>query len=124
MWAMLLKRGQKTGGVSVTFRDVEAVGENGAKAHWDARYTFGATGNKVLNSIDSRFVINADGLIAEQVDTFDFWTWASQALGVPGKLMGWFPPFHHAVQRKARQGLDEWMARGKAGEAESPAGKE
>jgi len=108
---MLIKRGSKTGGAKIEFRDVAAVGEDGAKAHWEARYTFSATGREVLNKIDARFTFDKDGLILHHVDAFDFWTWASQALGPLGAALGWFPPFRASVQRKARAGLDAWMAK-------------
>jgi len=113
---MLIKRAAKSGGVKIEYRDVEAVGEDGAKAHWDASYKFSATNRDVVNRIDARFTFDGDGLILHHVDSFDFWTWAGQALGVVGTLLGWFPPFHASVQAKARAGLDAWMAKSSSGE--------
>ena len=52
----------------------------------------------------------AGGLIAEQRDSFDFHGWARQALGTQGLVLGWAPPFRGAVGKKARAGLDEFMA--------------
>ena len=52
----------------------------------------------------------ADGLIAEHRDEFDFHRWSRQALGAPGLLLGWTPLLRAAVRRRARAGLDEFMA--------------
>ena len=37
-------------------------------------------------------------------------SWARQALGPPGLLLGWTPVIRTAVRRKARAGLDEFLA--------------
>jgi hypothetical protein len=52
-----------------------------------------------------------DGLIADQVDDFDFHRWARQAMGAGVLLLGWTPPLRNAVRRRARAGLDEYLAR-------------
>jgi len=83
MWRMLCTRGKD---LTLEFRDV-AVESGVGRAHWDARYTFNATGRKVLNQIDARFEFR-DGLIARHEDRFDFWRWAREALGLPGLLLG------------------------------------
>ena len=46
MWAMLCERGED---LTIEFRDVEADDLSG-RAHWDAAYTFSATGRQVRNS--------------------------------------------------------------------------
>ena len=48
------------------------------------------------------------GLIADHRDDFDFTRWARQAIGIAGLL----PPVRAAVRKKARAGLDEFIARG------------
>ena len=48
------------------------------------------------------------GLIKDHHDEFDFTRWARQAIGV----MGLLPPVRSAVRRRARAGLDEFIARG------------
>jgi hypothetical protein len=52
-----------------------------------------------------------DGLIADHVDAFDFHRWARQALGTSGLLLGWTPLLRNAVRRRARAGLDDYLAR-------------
>jgi hypothetical protein len=48
--------------------------------------------------------------LPEHVDDFDFYRWARQALGPSGLLLGWTPLLRSAVRRRARAGLDEFMA--------------
>jgi hypothetical protein len=93
--------------LEVTASDVQADDERG-RAHWDARYTFGQTGRKVLNQIDAEFEFR-DGLIVRHTDTFSFWKWARQALGPAGLALGWTPPLQNKVRSMARQGLDKYM---------------
>jgi ketosteroid isomerase-like protein len=107
MWRMFCERGED---LEISYRDVTADGDRGS-AHWDADYTFTATGRTVHNSIDASFVFR-DGLIAEHVDSFDFWSWTRQALGPVGVLLGWSPPVQGKVRTQARQNLDEFMAGG------------
>jgi ketosteroid isomerase-like protein len=83
MWRMLLSR---SADLNLEFSNVEAD-ENTGKAHWDANYTFGQTGRKVLNKIDAEFTFK-DGKIIRHIDTFDLHKWARQALGFKGLLLG------------------------------------
>ena len=106
MWRMLCERGKD---LTLEFSGVRADDAEGA-AHWEARYTFSQTGNKVLNIIDARFKFR-DGLIVEHVDTFDLYRWMSQALGFMGVALGWLPPVQNGLRKKARQGLDLWRAK-------------
>ncbi len=100
MWAMLCARGKD---LAVEFRDVQADDARG-RAHWDARYTFSATGRAVLNRIDAQFEFR-DGRIARHVDRFSFWGWARQALGPAGLLLGWTPMLRAKVRAQAAAGL-------------------
>jgi ketosteroid isomerase-like protein len=100
MWRMLCERGKD---LRVEFRDVQADDRSGS-AHWEAWYTFSATGKPVHNVIEAHFEF-ADGLIRRHDDRFDFGRWAGQALGLPGKLLGRAPFFQKAFRRKARAQL-------------------
>ncbi len=104
MWKMLIDGGKD---LSLEVSGVSADATSG-KAHWDATYTFSATGRKVLNRIDASFVIR-DGLIVEHVDRFDFWSWSRQALGLPGLLLGWSPIVRNKVKAEAGKNLSKWM---------------
>lgn len=100
MWRMLCTRGRD---LQIEFRDVRADGERGS-AHWDATYTFSATGRKVLNRVDAAFGFR-DGLIVRHEDSFDFHRWARQALGLSGLLLGWSSFLHGKVRAQAASGL-------------------
>lgn len=106
MWRMLTSRAQD---FSLELTAVHAE-DDGATAHWEARYLFSATGHKVHNKIDAMFAFR-DGLIVRHVDRFSFWRWAAQALGPAGLLLGWFPPLKWMVRRQARKGLDPFLNR-------------
>ncbi|WP_224240727.1 nuclear transport factor 2 family protein [Hyalangium gracile] len=104
MWRMLIERGTD---LTLEFSGIQADDRTG-RAHWDARYTFSATGRKVLNRIDGEFEFR-DGKILRHRDHFDFHRWSSQALGPMGMLLGWTPFLKNKVRATARAGLDKWM---------------
>jgi ketosteroid isomerase-like protein len=104
MWRMLCERGKD---LQVEASAIEADDTTG-KAHWDAHYTFSATGNHVLNRIDAAFTFEG-GKIVRHVDSFDLYRWASQALGMKGKLLGWLPPVQNAIRKQGDAGLRDYM---------------
>jgi ketosteroid isomerase-like protein len=108
MWRMLTARATD---LRIELREHDADDERGS-AHWIAHYTFTQTGRPVVNDVQASFRFR-DGLIAEHQDRFDFHRWSRQALGPSGLLLGWTPLLRSAVRRRARAGLDEFMA-GKA----------
>lgn len=107
MWRMLTSTGKD---LQIEASGIEAD-EHSGRAHWDARYTFSATGRKVLNRIDASFEFR-DGLIVRHVDRFDFWAWSRQALGLPGWLLGWSDYLRAKVRAKAAAGLAAFKAKG------------
>ena len=109
MWRMLCERGTD---LELSHSAVEAEADRGS-AHWDADYTFSATGRKVHNEIDASFSFG-DGLIVEHTDSFDLWRWARQALGPVGIALGWAPPLQNKIRGQARENLREFMAAGPA----------
>jgi ketosteroid isomerase-like protein len=106
MWRMLCETATD---LELSFSDVSADEQSG-KAHWEAHYTFSATGRKVHNRIDASFQFE-DGLIIEHTDDFDFWRWSRMALGPAGLLMGWSAPVKNKVRQQAAKKLDSFMAR-------------
>ena len=106
MWQMLLTRSKD---LQLTFGKVQATETTGS-ANWIATYTFGATGNKVVNVITANFTFE-NGKIKAHNDHFDFYKWASQAMGWKGKLFGGFGFFRKKVQAGAMQKLEEFMAK-------------
>ena len=105
MWRMLTGR---AGDLRVELLEHEADAEHGS-ARWLARYTFTQTGRPVVNDVRASLRF-AGGLIVEHRDDFGFYRWARQALGPSGLLLGWTPVMRSGVRRRARAGLDEFIA--------------
>lgn len=114
MWRMLCERGKD---LRIEFRDVGADDSRG-HAHWEAWYTFSATGRPVHNIIDARFEFR-DGKIIRHLDSFDFPAWASQALGPMGKLLGWSSFLKNRVRAKAVAALHAFQVQSRL----APGGK-
>ncbi len=110
MWRMLCERGAD---LEIVFSGIEADDATG-KAHWEADYTFSATGRKVHNVIDATFAFE-DGKIVRHQDVFDFWAWTRMALGVPGVLLGWTPIIQGKVRGQAGDQLKKFMAKHELG---------
>jgi hypothetical protein len=114
MWAMLC--GATAGNPAskaawyLDFSGVKADATSG-QAHWDANYLFSKTGRMVLNKIDAQFTFNDAGLIVNHHDSFNFWAWSRQALGLPGLLMGWTPFLRAKVQATANDNLQKFLAK-------------
>lgn len=106
MWRMLCKRAKD---FSLEFSDVQAESSAG-QAHWEAHYTFSATGRTVHNVIDARFKF-ADDKIIEHVDSFDLAKWSRQALGLPGLLLGWSGFLQNKIRAQAKSGLQAYLAK-------------
>jgi len=100
MWRMLCSQAKN---FELTFDAIEADELTG-KARWEARYDFSATGRRVHNKIDAVFEFQ-DGKIIKHTDTFDFWKWSSQAIGLVGFLLGWMPLLRKKVQKQAGERL-------------------
>ncbi|MDD0840613.1 nuclear transport factor 2 family protein [Curvibacter sp. HBC61] len=111
MWRMLCSATRKSGAAhwKLEFRDLHADGLQG-RAHWEAHYTFSATGRRVHNIIDAEFTFNEAGLILRHRDRFSFWRWSRQALGLPGLLLGWSPSLKRQVRSTAANNLRKFLA--------------
>ncbi len=105
MWKMLTGRAKD---LKIEFSDVHADDEQG-RAHWDASYTFSATGRHVDNHIDATFRFRDDKII-EHRDSFSLWAWSRQALGLPGLLLGWSSFLRGKVQKTANASLEAFLA--------------
>jgi ketosteroid isomerase-like protein len=100
MWRMLTSRAED---LDVELAEHEADADSGS-ARWIARYTFTRTGRPVVNEVRARFRFSG-GRIVEHIDSFSFWRWSRQALGLIGALLGWAPPLRASVRRRARADL-------------------
>jgi len=106
MWHMLTGRATD---LRVRARDIEADDKQG-RAHWQATYTYTATGRTVTNEIEARFRFK-DGRIVVHDDRFDLWRWSRMALGPVGWLMGWSPPVRRRIRHQARRALERHRSR-------------
>ena len=98
MWIELTRRA-KDFGISYTITQSDS---GRGTVECTARYRFGT--HPVVNRILSEIEIE-DGRIMRQRDRFDFPRWATQALGLPGRLFGRFSWFQRAVSRRAKRQL-------------------
>ena len=109
MWRMLCARGRD---LRVETSGIEADAEQG-RAHWRAAYSYGPTARPVVNEIDAAFVFRR-GLIVEHVDRFDLRRWATQALGLSGRVLGLTPLLGPMVRKQAAASLAAWRRREQA----------
>lgn len=100
MWTMLCERAQD---FELSYQNVEADHLKGS-ATWIANYTFSKKDRKVANSIKASFMFK-DGLIISHHDSFNFWKWSQQALGITGHLMGWSSILKNKVKKEAKTNL-------------------
>ena len=106
MWQMLITKGKD---LRLEFNVISSI-DHIVKAHWNAYYTFSATGKKVVNHIDATFEIT-NGKIVKHTDNFNFYTWAKQALGLTGVLLGWTSFLHKKVSVQAMKNLRNFMGK-------------
>ncbi len=106
MWRMLCARGRD---LRVEASGIEAD-ESTGRAHWRATYSYGPTARPVVNEIDAAFRFRR-GLIVEHVDRFDLKRWATQALGLSGRVLGLTPLLGPMVRKQAAASLAAWRRR-------------
>jgi len=108
MWQMFCIKSKD---MQITYGGVSASETKGT-AYWEAHYTFGATGRKVVNKITAHFVF-ANGKIMRHTDSFNFYQWARQALGLSGLLLGWTPLVKNKVRAMAMKSLKLFIGQSK-----------
>lgn len=108
MWTMLLESSK--GNLQIEHFNVFAEGNTGS-AEWIARYPFGVKQRPVVNHIKAQFQFQ-DGKIINHRDHFDVWKWSSQALGLPGQLLGWSPFMKKKIQKQSLQLLQNYQQKG------------
>ncbi len=107
MWRMLCDA-TRAKGADVWRLEVRGITDH--SAHWEAHYRFSATGRLVHNIIEAQMQCGPDGLIRRHHDSFDFWRWSRQALGMPGLLLGWTPLLRRKVRNTAAANLQKYLA--------------
>ncbi|MFC0184370.1 Ketosteroid isomerase-related protein [Pseudarcicella hirudinis] len=104
MWHLLCERGAD---LELSFSGIEAD-DNTGKANWEAWYHFSQSGKRVHNVIQSAFTFK-DGKILTQRDTFNFYSWMSQALGWMGRLFGWTGFLQNKVKERASENIKRFI---------------
>ena len=104
MWRMLCERGKD---LKIEFSGIHAD-EFSGKVHWEAEYTFSATGRKVHNKINAVFEFRNGKIVAHR-DVFDLWKWTRMALGVKGWILGWTPLVQNVIRKQAAKSLKQFM---------------
>lgn len=105
MWQMLCTRAQN---FSLTFSDIEIIDDEYATCKWTAKYIFSKTGRPVTNHVKA-YIRMQDGKITEHTDSFDFYKWSRQALGLSGWLLGWTGFMQKKVQAEALKNLTAFI---------------
>ena len=105
MWRMLL--GRSDGQLKLTLEAAEGSGNTGS-ARWVAKYPFGPKKRPVVNKVQAEFTFR-DGKICQHRDSFSFWRWSRQALGMPGLLMGWSPMLKRKVHQQTSKLLKRYL---------------
>ena len=110
MWRMLTGRATD---LRIELQEHEADDERGS-AHWVAHYTFAQTGRPVVNDVHAsfRFPGRSDRRAHRPGSTSI--AGPGRRSGRGGLLLGWTPLLRSAVRRRARAGLDEFLAEEKA----------
>ena len=108
MWEMFCLNGKD---LRIEFNNVFA-NENSGKAEWTAYYTFSLTGRKVVNHINAEFIFE-NGKIIRHTDSFSFYRWAKQSLGLRGFLLGHTSFLKNRIRKAAMKNLDNFMSKKK-----------
>ncbi len=106
MWRMLC--GNATD-LDITFEILQADEEKGL-VQWKADYTFNKTGRKVHNVVLAKIRFK-DGLIIEHTDSFNLHTWAKQAMGFQGWLLGNTPFFRQKLRATTNGMLKKFQSK-------------
>ena len=101
MWRMLCKNAKD---FSLTFGNIQGLGDDYYTCDWVASYSFSATGRKVINKVKAHMKIEY-GKIIEHSDGFSVHKWSEQALGLSGKLLGWNSFFQRKIKNSAKRNL-------------------
>lgn len=106
MWRMLCANAKE---FNLTFEVLEQ-NDAFARIHWEVQYTFSRTNRKVHNCIDASMDLE-NGLIKRHIDVFPLRTWAAQALGWQGRLLGGTGFFKKKLQAQTQKTLQRYRAK-------------
>jgi len=106
MWRMLCGSSRD---LQIQYSKIIANKDTGS-ADWIADYTFQRTGRKVHNEIQAEFIFK-DGRIIGHRDDFNLHSWARQALGMKGLLIGGTSFFKKKLNQQTNRLLTKFEAR-------------
>jgi len=107
MWKMICQ-GQKGKNFIVEASNIEYdSSKQTGSVHWEAHYVFSQTGKKVHNIIEAKFEFK-NGKIIRHIDTFNIHTWAKQAMGFKGYILGGTNFFKKKLNAQTNQLLKEF----------------
>ena len=105
MWEMLCKNAKD---FSLTFENIQDLGDDYYTCYWTANYRFSQTNRRVVNKIKAHMKL-AGGKIIEHSDGFSLHKWSRQALGFSGWLLGWNKFFQTRIKITAKKNLLNFM---------------
>ena len=105
MWRMLCES-QKGKNFIVNASNIKADNHKGT-AQWETQYAFSKTGRKVHNKIEAEFEFK-DGKIITHIDQFNLHTWAKQAMGFKGYILGGTGFFMKKLNAQTNKLLDKF----------------
>ncbi len=103
MWMMLCQNAKD---LKIEFSEIQASLKKGS-VHWEAWYTFSKTGKRVHNIVEASFEFK-DSKIINHTENFNLHKWASQALGIKGKLLGGTKFFQNKIQIQTHKTLHDF----------------
>jgi len=105
MWKMLIEISK--GNLKITVDNIKSD-ENFGSADWKAEYIFSQTKRKVVNNVHAEFQFE-NGKIIKHKDSFDFYKWSCQALGIIGCLVGKSKVFKFILKKRTNSMLKKYM---------------
>lgn len=109
MWKMLTRQSRD---LQIEY-EILKHDQSSAEVQWVAKYTFSKTGRTVVNRVLATLHVE-DGKIIEHRDSFNFWRWSKQALGISGWALGWTPLLKRKVQKMAHSSLMKFIQSSRA----------
>ncbi len=106
MWEMLCSR-QEGKDFKIIYKDLITDGNKGSLT-WEAFYEFGPTKRKVHNIIQADFTFK-EGKILIHHDDFNLHSWAKQAMGLKGWLLGNTGFFKRKLHQQTSTLLDSYI---------------
>ena len=105
MWEMLCKNAKD---FSLTYQNIQDLGDNYYTCEWQAEYTFSKTGRKVVNNCKAHMKIE-NGLITGHSDAWSLHKWSEQAIGLTGRFLGWAGFFQRKMKNAAKRNLINYI---------------